>query len=92
MQKLIPLSFVSLQCYSGTQLSTKKVVAIKKIKIGQFKDGLDMSAIREVKTLQELRHPNVIEVSLSLFLGIRLLQSAYCESKALSKGKGWKIE
>ena len=47
----------------GTQLSTKKVVAIKKIKIGQFKDGLDMSAIREVKTLQELRHPNVIEAS-----------------------------
>jgi cyclin-dependent kinase 7 len=49
----------------GTQLSTKKTVAIKKIKIGQFKDGLDMSAIREVKTLQELRHPNIIEVSSS---------------------------
>ncbi|KAG0264746.1 TFIIH complex serine/threonine-protein kinase subunit kin28 [Mortierella polycephala] len=48
--------------YLGTQLSTKKVVAIKKIKIGQFKDGLDMSAIREVKTLQELRHPNVVEL------------------------------
>lgn len=26
-------------------------------------DGLDMSAIREVKFLQELQHPNVIEVS-----------------------------
>jgi hypothetical protein len=25
-------------------------------------DGLDMSAIREVKFLQELQHPNVIEV------------------------------
>ncbi|KAF8926554.1 TFIIH complex serine/threonine-protein kinase subunit kin28 [Dissophora ornata] len=49
--------------YLGTQLSAKKTVAIKKIKIGQFKDGLDMSAIREVKTLQELRHPNVIEAS-----------------------------
>jgi len=32
------------------------------IKVGQFKDGLDMSAIREVKFLRELRHPNVIEV------------------------------
>jgi len=31
-------------------------------KAGQFKDGLDMSAIREVKFLQELRHPNIIEV------------------------------
>ncbi|KAG0232230.1 kinase-like domain-containing protein [Mortierella sp. GBAus27b] len=48
--------------YQGIQLSTKKTVAIKKIKIGQFKDGLDMSAIREIKTLQELRHPNVIEL------------------------------
>ena len=34
----------------------------RQIKIGQFKDGLDMSAIREVKFLQELKHENVIEV------------------------------
>jgi len=54
----------SLFAPTGTQQSTKRTVAIKKIKIGQFKDGLDMSAIREVKTLQELRHPNVIEVDL----------------------------
>ncbi|KAG8930601.1 TFIIH complex serine/threonine-protein kinase subunit kin28 [Tulasnella sp. 408] len=40
---------------------TGRPVAIKKIKIGQFKDGLDMSAIREVKYLRELQHPNVIE-------------------------------
>ena len=31
-------------------------MAIKKIKVGQFKDGLDMSAIREVKFLRELKH------------------------------------
>lgn len=37
-------------------------MAIKKIKIGQFKDGLDMSAVREVKYLRELQHENVIEV------------------------------
>lgn len=37
-------------------------MAIKKIKVGQFKDGLDMSAIREVKYLRELKHENVIEV------------------------------
>jgi cyclin-dependent kinase 7 len=43
-------------------VATGRQVAIKKIKVGQFKDGLDMSAIREVKYLQELHHPNVIQV------------------------------
>ncbi|KAJ3219308.1 TFIIH complex serine/threonine-protein kinase subunit kin28 [Dinochytrium kinnereticum] len=48
--------------YKGYDIATKRPVAIKKIKIGQFKDGLDLSAIREVKFLQELRHPNVVEL------------------------------
>ena len=46
----------------GREASTGRKVAIKKIKVGQFKDGLDMSAIREVKYLRELQHQNVIEV------------------------------
>lgn len=48
--------------YLGKQASTKRQIAVKEIKTGLFKDGLDMSAIREVKYLQELRHPNVIEL------------------------------
>ncbi|KAG1442315.1 hypothetical protein G6F56_011114 [Rhizopus delemar] len=48
--------------YRGTEATTGRTVAIKKIKMGQFKDGLDLTAIREVKYLQELRHPNVIEL------------------------------
>jgi cyclin-dependent kinase 7 len=36
------------------------IVAIKKIKAGAFKDGIDISAIREIKFLRELAHPNVI--------------------------------
>jgi cyclin-dependent kinase 7 len=35
-------------------------VAIKKIKVVSTSDGMDISAIREVKVLRELRHPNVI--------------------------------
>jgi cyclin-dependent kinase 7 len=56
---------------SGRELATGRKIAIKKIKVGQFKDGLDMSAVREVKYLRELHHPNIIEVrifSLSLSL------------------------
>jgi cyclin-dependent kinase 7 len=48
--------------YQGYHVDTKDVIAIKKIKLGQFKDGMDMSAIREVKFLHELIHPNVIRV------------------------------
>ncbi|KAI9924161.1 hypothetical protein ASPWEDRAFT_38430 [Aspergillus wentii DTO 134E9] len=40
---------------------TSSFVAIKKIKVNaEYKDGLSMDAIREVKYLQELSHPNVI--------------------------------
>ncbi|KAH3901217.1 probable Serine/threonine-protein kinase KIN28 [Saccharomycodes ludwigii] len=51
--------------YLGRQLegtTVKRNVAIKEIKTSEFKDGLDMSAIREVKYLQELKHVNVIEL------------------------------
>lgn len=40
-----------------------KVVAVKKIKIGQksdARDGLNRTALREIKLLQELQHPNII--------------------------------
>ncbi|KAF2456640.1 kinase-like domain-containing protein [Lineolata rhizophorae] len=38
-----------------------QAVAIKKIKVNaDYKDGLTMDAIREVKFLQELSHPNII--------------------------------
>ncbi|KAI8815588.1 kinase-like domain-containing protein [Fimicolochytrium jonesii] len=46
----------------GVQAEGKRRIAMKKIKAGLFKDGLDMSAIREVKALQELKHPNVVEL------------------------------
>jgi serine/threonine protein kinase len=50
---------VSLGMSQGHKLTT---VAIKKIKVGEMKDGLDMTALREVKFLQELHHPNIIGV------------------------------
>ncbi|KAF2112339.1 serine/threonine-protein kinase crk1 [Lophiotrema nucula] len=38
-------------------------VAIKKIKLNaEFKDGIAMDAIREIKFLQELEHPNIIKL------------------------------
>jgi cyclin-dependent kinase 7 len=45
--------------YLRTNPSSK--VAIKKIKVmEEYKDGISVSAIREIKFLQELSHPNII--------------------------------
>ncbi|KAH0836592.1 kinase-like domain-containing protein [Lanmaoa asiatica] len=57
----VPLLILILQPI-GHEATTSKKVAIKKIKVGQFKDGLDMSAIREVEYLRELHHQNIIEL------------------------------
>ena len=43
----------------------KDIVAVKKIKLGsraEAKDGINRTALREIKLLQELKHHNVIEL------------------------------
>ena len=43
------------------KVDSSSLVAIKKIKVNtEYRDGLSMDAIREVKYLQELSHPNII--------------------------------
>ena len=47
--------------YRGREKATGREVALKKIKLGEYKkDGVTFAAIREMKLLQELHHPNVI--------------------------------
>ncbi|KAL7417346.1 kinase-like domain-containing protein [Mrakia frigida] len=48
--------------FEGREVATGRKIAIKKIKLGQFKDGISLDAIREIKFLRELRHENVIEL------------------------------
>ncbi|GAB5356243.1 hypothetical protein AAMO2058_000274100 [Amorphochlora amoebiformis] len=40
----------------------KLTVAIKKIKLKSNKEGLSQEAVREIKVLQELAHPNVVKI------------------------------
>ena len=37
-------------------------MAIKKIRLGNYREGINLTAIREIKLLKELRHPHVIEL------------------------------
>lgn len=48
--------------FLARNIKSGEKVAIKKIKVANSGDGMDISAIREVKVLQELRHPNVIRL------------------------------
>lgn len=48
--------------YEGKDTLTNRLVAIKKIKMISHTVGLDISAIRELKYLGELEHPNIISL------------------------------
>lgn len=75
--------------YVGKLVRSGRQIAIKEIKTGLFKDGLDMLALREVKYLQELRHKNVIElidVFMSLDKNLNLvLEFLPCDLEVLIK-------
>lgn len=47
-------------CVSWGILQTEQTVAIKKIRIGKQKDGVNITALREIKMLKELNHPHII--------------------------------
>eukprot|EP00741_Cyanophora_paradoxa_P005123 tig00000863_g4965.t1 len=48
--------------FLATDKLTGRTVALKKIKAGDVKEGVNFTALREIKLLQELRHPNVVEL------------------------------
>ncbi|KAG9294275.1 hypothetical protein G9A89_021634 [Geosiphon pyriformis] len=52
--------------FEGVEVETGKKVAIKKIKVGKSQaggaNGIELSAVREIKSLRELTHPNVIKL------------------------------
>ncbi|RKP14223.1 Pkinase-domain-containing protein [Piptocephalis cylindrospora] len=48
--------------YEATRVSTGERVAIKKIKAQKHHNGIDVSTVREIKALQELKHPNVLRL------------------------------
>lgn len=48
--------------YKAIDTKSGKVVAIKKIRIGKQKEGVNFTALREIKLLKELKDPSVIEL------------------------------
>ena len=52
--------------YKAKDLQNKNnIVAVKKIKLGnraEAKDGINRTALREIKLLRELQHENIIQI------------------------------
>lgn len=48
--------------YKAIDTKTGKTVAIKKIRLGNQKEGINFTALREIKLLKELKHPHIVEL------------------------------
>ncbi|XP_028786862.1 cyclin-dependent kinase D-3-like [Neltuma alba] len=48
--------------YKAIDTQTGQTVAIKKIRLGKQKEGVNFTALRETKILKELKDPNIIEL------------------------------
>jgi len=45
-----------------SRAKTNEIVAIKKIRLGKYREGVNFTAIREIKLLQEIKHQHVIKL------------------------------
>lgn len=48
--------------FKALDLETNQIVALKKIRLDNIDEGIPSTAIREISLLQELQHPNIVEL------------------------------
>ncbi|KAI3383807.1 hypothetical protein SNEBB_010227 [Seison nebaliae] len=48
--------------YKAKDKRTDEVVALKKVRLDHEKEGFPITAVREIKILKELRHPNIVSL------------------------------
>ena len=56
------------QVFKAVDQKTDSLVALKKVKIRKAEEGLPQEFLREVETLQRLKHPNIITIN-EIFVG-----------------------
>ena len=47
--------------YRARDTKTNEILALKRMQIGNTKDGLQISSIREINLLRILDHPNIVQ-------------------------------
>jgi len=48
--------------FKAKQIQSGEIVALKKIPLRRLEDGIPNAALREIKTLQQIEHPNVVKL------------------------------
>ncbi len=48
--------------FMAKERSTQEIVALKKVRMDNEKEGFPITAIREIKILQKLKHKNVVNL------------------------------
>eukprot|EP00755_Sulcionema_specki_P012317 Sspe_Gene.51101::Locus_28393_Transcript_1_1_Confidence_1.000_Length_1214::g.51101::m.51101/K02206/CDK2; cyclin-dependent kinase 2 len=67
--------------YKGTDLSTGKAIAMKKIRLETEDEGVPSTALREISILKELHHPNIVRLIDVISLPNKLhLVFEFCDS------------
>ena len=49
--------------YRARHTKTKKIVALKRVRMEEEKDGLPISSLREINLLINMRHKNIVELN-----------------------------
>ena len=73
--------------YRARHIETKEIVALKRVRMEEEKDGLPISSLREINLLLNIRHKNIVELK-EVVVGQRLdsifLVMEYCEQDLAS--------
>ncbi|MCJ8734545.1 hypothetical protein PDJAM_G00236440 [Pangasius djambal] len=73
--------------YRARDTRTHEIVALKKVRMDNEKDGIPISSLREITLLLRLRHPNIVELK-EVVVGSQLeslfLVMSYCEQDLAS--------
>jgi cyclin-dependent kinase 10 len=75
--------------YRARDTKSNEIVALKKVRMEQEKDGIPISSLREMNLLLSLRHENIVllkEVVVGRHLDSIFLSMEYCEQVSIPKG------
>ena len=50
------------QVYKAKEAASGDIVALKKVRTDHEKEGFPITAVREIKILRQLRHPNIVNL------------------------------